>query len=206
MRFIQTMSYKSANYIMKQKAEGHDKRRVYYFGFQVIIGAIVKGVLLLSVAAITGTIVPTIVAMLVFAFLRILAGGYHMDTYGKCITTSVIMFVLSGIIAQYTYIYYSTYSIMAFSSILFVISLICIFKWAPVDNPNRPITKAEEINKFRNLSIAYMFLWILAVMVLLQFNLRIIAIASCFGLGWEILSITPKGEKFYSKISNAIHL
>ena len=85
MRFIQTMSYKGANYLMKQRQENHEKRRVYYYGFQIVIGGMVKLILLTLLALITQTLKASIIIVLIFSSLRMLAGGYHMDSYGKCI-------------------------------------------------------------------------------------------------------------------------
>ena len=81
MRFIQTMSYKGANYLMKQKQENHEKRRVYYYGFQIVIGGMVKLILLTLLALITQTLKTSVITVLIFSSLRMLAGGYHMDTY-----------------------------------------------------------------------------------------------------------------------------
>ena len=85
MRFIEALSYSGADYLMKQKGENHEKRRVYFYGFQIVIGAVVKFLILLVLALVTDTLVQTFLMTIVFASLRMIAGGYHMDTFGRCL-------------------------------------------------------------------------------------------------------------------------
>jgi len=83
MRFINALSYKSADYLMRQMNGNHESRRVYYYGFQIVIGALFKGLLLLLLAFITGTMLPALTIVAAFVILRSIAGGYHMKTYGN---------------------------------------------------------------------------------------------------------------------------
>lgn len=203
MRFIQTMSYKSANYLMKQKQENHEKRRVYYYGFQIIIGGMVKLILLTLLALITQTLKTSVVIVLIFSSLRMLAGGYHMDSYGKCIGVSVGLFIIAGIISTHTYSFWSTYAIIALISATFIISMASIIKWAPSDNPNRPITDKKEFLKFKRLSISYIIIWVGVVLTTLYFNYNMYVLAACFGLLLEVFSITPLGYSFFDAIKNS---
>lgn len=205
MRFIQTMSYKGANYLMKQRQENHEKRRVYYYGFQIVIGGMVKLILLTLLALITQTLKASIIIVLIFSSLRMLAGGYHMDSYGKCIGVSVGLFVIAGMISTYTYQSWSVYSIIALIGITFLISIISIIKWAPSDNPNRPITDEKEFLKFKRLSITYVIVWAGVVLTALYYNYNMYVLAACFGLLLEVFSITPLGYIFFDAIKNSFN-
>ncbi|TYQ14741.1 UNVERIFIED_CONTAM: accessory gene regulator B [Acetivibrio alkalicellulosi] len=205
MRFIQTLSYRGADYLMKQKKENHEKRRVYYYGFQIVIGAIVKSILLILVALITQTIHTSITIVVMFSSLRMLAGGYHMDSYGKCIGVSVGLFIIAGTISRYTYSYWSIYAIVTFIIVTFITAVACIIKWAPSDNPNRPITDKKEFIKFKRLSLAYVLVWVIAVTIALYFNFNMYVIAACFGVLLEIFSITPIGYRFFDLIKNGFN-
>jgi len=74
MRFINALSYKSADYLMRQMNGNHESRRVYYYGFQIVIGALFKGLLLLLLAFITGTMLPALTIVAAFVILRSIAG------------------------------------------------------------------------------------------------------------------------------------
>lgn len=204
LRFIEALSYSGADYLMKQKGENHEKRRVYFYGFQIIIGAIVKFLILFVLALVTGTILPSFLMTIVFASLRMIAGGYHMDTFGKCLGVSISMFIMFSIIARYTYQYWNTYQILIFTIITIVFSLFSLYKWAPSDNPNRPITESSEIIKFKKLSIIYLGVWTIISLLLIYFELYMIFLSIAFGLLLEIFSITPVGRAFFSIVKNSL--
>lgn len=204
MRFIEALSYSGANYLMKQKGENHEKRRVYFYGLQVIIGAIVKFIVLFVLALITDTLLPTFLMAIVFASLRAIAGGYHMDTFGKCLGVSISMFIVFSIIARYTYQYWQDYQIMIFAIITVVCSLISIYKWAPSDNPNRPITEPTEIKKFKRLSIIYLVTWTIISFVLIYTKSYMIFLSIAFGLILEVFSITPAGHVFFNFVRKSL--
>lgn len=204
VRFIEALSYSGADYLMKQKGESHEKRRVYFYGFQIIIGAAVKFLILLALALVTDTIVPAFLMTIVFASLRMIAGGYHMDTFGKCLGVSIFMFLMFSMIARYTHQYWYNYQIIIFDIIMILFSLLSLYKWAPSDNPNRPITEPSEIKMFKKLSIIYLGIWTIVSSILIYFKLYMIFLSISFGLILEIFSITPAGHAFFGTVKNSL--
>jgi accessory gene regulator B len=204
MRFINALSYMGANYLMKQMKGNHGSRRVYYFGFQVVIGAIVKGLLLLLLALLTGTILPSLTILSVFVMLRSIAGGYHMKTYGRCIAASLGMIICAALISKYSAHMWNEASLIVFIILSFIFSSASLLKWAPADNPNRPITKKEEINKFRMLSMIYIVAWLIVSLILVYFKQNMFLLALCFGVILEVFSITPAGVRFFEILENGM--
>jgi len=189
---------------MKQMNGSHESRRIYYFGFQVVIGAIIKGLLLILLAGITRTILPSLIIVGVFVVLRQIAGGYHMKTFGKCIAVSLGVFIAAALISKYTYPFWNRISILIFVILTFIVSLICLLKWAPSDNPNRPITKQEEIDKFKRLSVLFIILWLLASLTAVYFKLNMYTLSGCFGVILEVFTVTPLGHKFFGSLEREI--
>ncbi|OPZ91243.1 MAG: putative accessory gene regulator protein [Firmicutes bacterium ADurb.Bin419] len=204
MRFIEALSYSGADYLMKQKGENHEKRRVYFYGFQIIIGAMVKFLILLVLAFVTDTILSSFLMSIAFATLRMLAGGYHMNTYGRCLAVSISMFIGFSLIARYTYGFWSFYQIILFTIIVVALSAICLYKWAPSDNPNRPITELSEIKKFKKLSFLYLIIWTATACILIGLNLYMILLSISFGLLLEVFSITPFGHRFFDGLKKGL--
>lgn len=204
MRFIEALSYYGADYLMKQKGENHEKRRIYFYGFQILIGAIVKFLILFILAFITDTILPSFLMAITFATLRTIAGGYHMDTYGRCLAVSISMFIGFSLIARYTYLFWSLYQVIIFTIIVAVSCGICIYKWAPSDNPNRPITEMDEIKKFKKFSMIYMIIWSVVACVLIVTNLYMVLLSIAFGLILEVFSITPVGNRFFDSLRKGL--
>jgi len=139
-----------------------------------------------------------------FATLRMLAGGYHMNTYGRCLAVSISMFIGFSLIARYTYGFWSFYQIILFTIIVVALSAICLYKWAPSDNPNRPITELSEIKKFKKLSFLYLIIWTATACILIGLNLYMILLSISFGLLLEVFSITPFGHRFFDGLKKGL--
>lgn len=204
MRLVNRMSYGCANHFMKVLEEDHKKRAIYYFAFQVIIGALVKGIVLVSLGLLLDMLLPLSLLVLVFCSLRLLAGGYHMDTYGKCLLVSMALFVSGGAIAKYTYTYWSGQALLLLFSLTSVYALYCIIKYAPKDTPNKPITDPVEIKKFKSLSLIYISAWAVVISLLIYFDKTLFALSIDFGVLLEVFTLTPIGHKFFDKIKGTL--
>mgnify|MGYP000846263222 FL=1 len=200
MRFVQKWSYACAKQLAAGLNENHQKRAVYYYGFFIIIGALVKGVIMFSTAAIFGVLIPTIVIMLTFASLRMFAGGYHMNTYGRCLFASMALFIISALISKHTYELWSNNIIISLIFIIFVAGFLILLKYAPKDTPNKPITEPEKIKMYKSLSLIYLVIWLIISIILLFFNLKMFVLCLCFAVMLELFSITPIGCKVFGLI------
>mgnify|MGYP000985132066 CR=1 FL=1 len=205
MRFVQKWSYACANHFATVLNENHQKRAVYYYGFFIIIGAMVKGIILISAALLFGTLLPTIFVFLAFASLRIGAGGYHMDTYGKCLFASLVLYITASLITQHTYKFWNDFHIAMLITITFVTGLYVLIRYAPKDTPNKPITKPEQIMKYKKLSIIILFVWFIISIALTIFKQSMYIIALNLGILLELFSVTPTGHKFFDKINNGLN-
>jgi len=194
---------------MKQLNEDHEKRRVYYYGFTVVFGAILKGIIIVSVSYLLGILIPTLFIVLMFGSVRMIIGGSHLDNYWRCILTSMSFFILIGLLSKYTFNYWSSTSILVFVLLTFLAAFTGILKWAPSDSPNRPITNEKEIRRFRNLSIIYSIMWFIAIFSVSILTIigkipnssKIYIIAACFTFLLAIFAISPAGYRFFSFIS-----
>jgi len=207
MKFIRSCSYSCAKYLSSKLNENHEKRRIYDFGFQVVLGAIFKGTLLVLISLLLRIFVPAIIVVAVFGSLRMLAGGYHMNTYTKCMFVSLALFISAALLSGYTYQYWPKWSLVILAAATFIVSIPVLLKWAPADNPNRPITKPEEIRKFKRLSIVYMVIWSLVIATVLWIepvNHQIYVIAASLGVLMELFTISPAGQGFFHKISGSV--
>lgn len=136
MRFINKWSYSCAKGLAGILEENHQKKAEYYFGFQVALGGIVKTVLLVAVSMMLGVLIPTLIISISFALLRKVAGGYHMDTYGKCLFVSIALFVIAALIAKHTYRHWSIVWLAIMITLTFTIGLYVLIRYAPRDTPN----------------------------------------------------------------------
>lgn len=205
MKFIRKWSYACASGLATAREENRQKRLIYYYSLQVIIGAIFKGIVTILLALLLGIFVPMMFIILVFVSLRMLAGGYHMDTYVKCLVVSISLFVAAALISQYTYTHWSLMCVFAFIAMTFIFGLYVLVRYAPRDTPNKPITDPKEIRKFKTLSILHLFVWLVVTVFLTYFKLKLYVISLCFGVLLELFVITPTGHKFFDWIKHGLN-
>lgn len=204
MRFVQKWSYYCAKQLATALNENHNRKAVYYYGFYIIFASLVKGIILISVSLFLGVLIPALLIVFVFGSLRMLAGGYHFDTYGRCLFISLGLFVAAALISQYTFSYWNIFFVAIFLILVFSISLYVLIKYAPKDTPTKPITDPAEIMKFKKLSIVYLSIWLILCSILLIFNLKMYSIALSFGVLLEIFSVSPVGQSFFNIIKSGL--
>ena len=206
MRFVQKLSYSCAKYLSHMLDEDNQKKAVYYYGFQIAIGSIVKIITLIAISIAFGVLLPALIISISFTLLRKVAGGCHMKTYGKCLVVTIGLFIAAALLAQYTHQYWGVEGIVILFTLTFITGIYLIIKYAPKDSPNRLITDLKERRRFRNLSIIYMLVWLALVVVLTMYGMKMHILALCFSVLLELFGITPIGHRFFEKIEYVLAL
>ncbi len=206
MRFINKWSYSFAKGLADALNENHQSRRAYNFGFQVIIGESFKTVVIFLVALVLGVFLPALIVTMSFVTLRVIAGGYHMDSQGKCLITTLILIIPAAWIAKLTNAHWSTWHLVVLIFIAFIAGLYALIRYAPRDNPNKPITDPDEIRKFKRLSLIYLTIWLAIMLALTVWNLKLYVVASGFGILLELFMITQMGHNFFDFIKTHLSI
>lgn len=206
VKFVKKWSYSCAKYLSHMLDEDHQKKAVYYYGFQIAIGSTVKIVALAAVSLAFGVLLLALVISVSFTLLRKVAGGCHMKTYGKCLVVTIGLFISAALLAQYTHQYWSVEGLVILFTLTFIAGIYLLLKYAPKDSPNRLITDLEERRRFKKLSIIYLLIWLVLVVVLTMQGMKIYTLALCFSVMLEVFGITPVGHSFFEKIEYGLTL
>jgi accessory gene regulator B len=145
-KFIKILSYNSARFLQLKLNESHKQKYLYYYGFQILYGAINKGLLLLLVGLLFHILPKILVVALSFMSLRLFIGGLHFDSYTKCAWVSLLTLVLTSLISANT-TYNPIINFLVFSTLLVI-----AIKYAPVEHKNRILTDREKI-KFKYIAM-----------------------------------------------------
>ncbi len=117
-----------------------DDYEIYLYGLQSIISTLIDITVILIIATFLGQVSTAIVFLIFFCSLRLNAGGYHASSYLKCfILISSMTFIAIGLVHYLDF----TTSIYFIASVL-IFSLVLMLKYAPVDTPNKPLSKSEK--------------------------------------------------------------
>lgn len=100
LRYVKLLAYKCAIALQNTNEESHKHRYAYYYGFQFIFGLINEILLLWVASAILGVTGTTMLTALVFASIRVFAGGLHLKSYTKCAYFSLLVLLTAGLLGE----------------------------------------------------------------------------------------------------------
>jgi Membrane protein putatively involved in post-translational modification of the autoinducing quorum-sensing peptide len=200
MKVVNKWSYGCANSLASALNENHYKRSAYYYSFQIVIGTTVEFLILAIVSLLLGVFIPALIISLSFAALRLIAGGYHMDTYSKCLYVSLGLFIAAALIDQHTYLYWTLPYLAVLIAVTALIGLYVLIRYAPKDTPNKPITNPRQKRKLKTVSLIYLLVWLVASLCLLAYGYNMWVISLSFGILLEFFSISPTGHRFFDLI------
>lgn len=141
------LASKFCMYLLDHKIISNDYYDVYVYGLEVIISFFIGFFLILIIGIITGKFIHTVIYLSIFISLRRYTGGYHASTYFSCKVQSVCVYLLTLITSEIFTV------ALTFYPILGIAGMIIICNFAPIENPNKPLTIAEK-QKHRHTSLA----------------------------------------------------
>lgn len=125
--------------LLKSNVINQEKLNVYAYGIQLLILNIFDWSITFLIMLLLGEIKLSVLYFAVFFLLRRHCGGYHARTHMGCVFVSNIVYSFSVMIAAYINDkYFSEWFVLGE-----ILNFIILFKIAPVEHPNKPISKSE---------------------------------------------------------------
>lgn len=200
MASMQSIASNISGYIANELSLNREQGDTIRYGLEIILGTLIKGFVVLTIASILG-IVPYVIAALVTSIsLRLLSGGTHFRTYWRCMTFSVITAICISYAAIAATAFVNGTGVALIVAGLAIIGYCFVSVWAPADNPNKPIKRKEKQEMYKRLSRLYVLIWatITAVIAIIsgQNSLSLaLCLASAGGFILQILSISPVSHR-----------
>ncbi len=153
---ISEISKRTAGFLSKNMIIETEYEEVYAYGIEILLSTILNFIVALTIALISHEFVACLINLTAFVTIRIYAGGYHANTHWGCTTTLV------GVLLTFIFIIkvVSLKVIMMLSPALLIISAVVIFKYAPVEHPNKPLSEKKKL-KLRKKTLISLSIWIL---------------------------------------------
>lgn len=95
----------------------------YMYNVQVLLERVLSYMIILGVAIIAHCFIPTILFCLSFAAVRTFSGGYHCNSYIKCLALSTIIALSTGFIFPLINMVRSFYQGVVIMSVIIIISI-----------------------------------------------------------------------------------
>lgn len=139
-----------------------DEEKLYYAIYSILSEGI-KIILLLIFFNLIGRLDFFLFSFAILSSTRVFAGGFHTESFIKCLLSSTLFFICTCIIALLV----PDYSIEVYYLIL-TASLILNIIYAPKPSKNRPIISIRRRNLLKIFSVASTIIWTLILVLSLK--------------------------------------
>ena len=119
-----------------------EKAEVYQYGFEILISTTLGLLITVAIGIVLNMFFLSVLYYVIFVMVRQWTGGYHADSYLKCnITFAGITFFTLGMtkLSDMSEMYSLT-----IHGLMLVFALLSVWKYTPVENPNKPLTKEQK--------------------------------------------------------------
>ncbi|KFD40442.1 hypothetical protein DK28_0206270 [Peptococcaceae bacterium SCADC1_2_3] len=174
-----------------------DEEEVALYGLQILIYTFTGFLAICLIGWLLGCFWTTLAVCLTAAGLRLFTGGAHSNSPLTCTLLGMVMVPLLGKIASLTAPFFTPLNVSLIIIPGFIISLIIIWRLAPVDSPAKPINSLEQRKKLRFYSVAMVLLLALGqAFLLIKGQALTVVLALSLGLWWQTFTLTKTGHRF----------
>jgi len=152
-------------YLITNKIIDIEDRDIYIYGLELLISTLFTSISILILGLLIEEWISGVAYLTVYFFLKSYTGGYHAKHYYECYIYSILVFIVLIFINKITLSVYKP--IIGLLSL--ILSIIVVFKFAPVVNKNNPKTKEEII---KNKKIARRRILLLSIIIILGYIVK----------------------------------
>lgn len=150
VKMLEKVSKSITNSLRKKGIVLDEFADVYQYGFELLLSFLISTGLVIIAGIIVNRFIETLVFLIVFISLRSFTGGFHAMKYWICTVSTFGVYSLVMFVSSYVSVnFYEFY-------ILFLIGSIILYIKAPVENPNKELTKKQK-SKYKWISLALFF-------------------------------------------------
>jgi len=144
---MEKIAVSAAKFLVRQGGGDVANLDIYEYGIVVALSFLVNAAVAVLVGIVFSALVDLLVFFLPFAVHRSLSGGYHADTWWGCLLMSSIVIAITLLLIKSQASAYT----LQISIALLLFSCVSTFIFAPIENPNNPLTAKGKV-KFRKCS------------------------------------------------------
>lgn len=172
-----------------------EDKDLYIYGLFMLISHLMFFIISCVFGLILGCVFESIIFYVAFQFVRRYAGGYHASTETRCEIFSTLSILACIAVIRLS----KVYDIQTVLLIIGALSAICIFIFAPLDTPEKPLTD-KEFRYFRKVSWLILLVIIAVIVVSYIFKFKMVIVPCCLSLILEsILLVTGKIKRVSQK-------
>ncbi|MFA6948120.1 MAG: accessory gene regulator B family protein [Eubacteriales bacterium] len=204
---MEKLARKLAEKIGANTGADAEKIAVMAYGLSAFFQMVIIFTVITAVGLVFGVWYEALITFFAVGIMRSAIGGAHSSTYIGCLTISTISILLFAFAAHNIADYHSRFIILAISAVIYAASFILIYKYAPADSPNKPITRPEKIKRLRRRAFVTLAVYILITVIFALLPEAFYgghgsscALAFALSAIWQAFAVTPAGKVFIGVI------
>jgi accessory gene regulator B len=178
-----------------------DQEEVLAYGAFAVIHTVWSTFLVLIFGIVFDILLQAAIILCTAAILKKYSGGAHSTSPNRCAVMGVIIFGSLAMAVDKLDIYFSMIAVFVYAVLSFIFAYYIIYRYCPVDSPNKPIKKEETRRRLRKgaIRVAHILLGITIVLFIFYYeidsaNLLNIILSICTGLMWQAFMLTSPGN------------
>lgn len=184
-----------------------DKKEVIAYGAFSLIQTIWSIVLVMIFGALFNVFSEAMLISFSGALLRKYSGGAHATSPNRCAVIGVIVSVGAALVLSKILFYTSALSILIYACFSLIFTYYVMYKYSPVDTPNKPIVKEETKIRLRKAAFKMINFYLVITIVLYIYYMKvrsytILKVISSIATGilWQDITLTSLGHYIMSKL------
>ncbi len=171
------------------------------FGLELLLGDMIKLILILTLAQLLGIFPEVLVIMVSAGILRLASGGEHCSAYYRCLVGGSICFLLLGELVHYLNYLLAGQAVILIALLSFLLVELILWKYAPGDTENKPITEAAAKKRFKRWSLVIGLLYFIIMMLCAGFqSTSAFVLPLAVGMLEQTFTVSPWGYRFLHSV------
>jgi accessory gene regulator B len=196
MLTIHGLAEKLGGYIARELEIKRQKENMLIFGLELLLGSIIEFIIVMFLAYFLGILQETLILVLTAGILRLASGGEHCRAYCRCLISGTIFFLLMGCFVKWlsSLITYQGIALLTVASAFIVFAV--IWKYAPGETENKPLSEADRVKGKRFSYLVAVFFFGLVILLLFLKVKQAYILPIIIGMLCQVFTLTPAGYKF----------
>lgn len=199
---IENISKAVAEKVSNELNYDNERKEVIQYGTYALIQTLISIISVLILGLIFNIALEALIFLFTASILRKYSGGAHSESSNVCTLLGIIISTCVGFLIKSSFFVNMDFEFIIFAGIVvFVFAYFIIFKYAPVDTPNKPIKTEKKKKRMKkgSLKILTIYLFIVLLNTILYYNSDVVfakqvILSILFGIAWQCMTLTALGN------------
>ncbi|HHD2752622.1 TPA: accessory gene regulator ArgB-like protein [Clostridium perfringens] len=199
---IENISKAVAEKVSNELNYDNERKEVIQYGTYALIQTLISIISVLILGLIFNIALEALIFLFTASILRKYSGGAHSESSNVCTLLGIIISIGVGFLIKSSFFVNMDFEFIIFAGIVvFVFAYFIIFKYAPVDTPNKPIKTEKKKKRMKkgSLKILTIYLFIVLLNTILYYNSDVVfakqvILSILFGIAWQCMTLTALGN------------